>query len=117
MRLHDYTGFEGYSNAELASEALHRYDPLTCSPIELEMAQRIDAVEDHDALLTEYEDALCGYEKDCAAGLLKVLNDRDIDHADQLDEALGLAAVITEFDVTNAELTTILRKHFETQGD
>lgn len=85
----------------LVASACAEIDPLTSTPLELELLDRLEALLDEQSanqpianLLDEYEAVIESHPaslKDQAA-LLSLLNDQDIHEPDQLKELLDFAA-------------------------
>jgi argonaute-like protein implicated in RNA metabolism and viral defense len=104
----DYTGLESSTDEELVNECYRTFDNLINRPLELALAQRLDAAIDDNKLLTEYEsleinlgeiEELQGAlidNTDTTVALLKLLAEFEVENVDYLRAALSAAKIINE---------------------
>jgi argonaute-like protein implicated in RNA metabolism and viral defense len=104
----DYTGLESSTDEELVNECYRTFDSGINRPLELALAQRLDAAIDETKLVSEYEALDINLDEikelqgalidntDTTVVLLKLLAEFEIDSVDYLRATLQAAKIINE---------------------
>jgi hypothetical protein len=104
----DYTGLESSTDEELVNECYRTFDSLINRPLELALAQRLDAAIDDNRLVTEYDNLEVNIDEikelqsalidntATTVELLKLLAEFKVENVDYLRAALKAAKIINE---------------------
>jgi hypothetical protein len=104
----DYTGLESSTDEELVNECYRTFDSLINRPLELALAQRLDAAIDDNKLIKRYEALETDIDQmwslnnaiidntDTTVALLKLLAEFEVENVDYLRATLQAAKIINE---------------------